>query len=181
MQFSRLFIAAMALFLVVSCNKGQSLQEYYVDNKEDDDFVMVDVPTSLISPESNMLDEDQKEVLATVKKINIMAYPIKNGDMTKYKTETEKVKKILSSDDYEELMSFGNGGQRMRLYFKGEEDAIDEVIVYVQDAEKGFLLARVLGDDMNITSLSSLVKSFQNGEANVDISQFEGIMDVFGQ
>lgn len=180
-SFFKILFGAFLALAVVSCKNGQSLQEYYVDNKEDPNFVLVDIPTSLISPDSQMLDEEQKKVLSTVKKINMMAYKLDNETKDRYDTEVKNVKTILSSDDYEELMTVGHGDQNMRLYFKGEEEAIDEIVVFVNDNAKGFLLARVLGDDMNIGDMSSMIKSFENGDAKVDISQFEGIMDVFNQ
>lgn len=172
----------LLLFLVLaSCNKEQTLQEYYVDNKENDDFVMVDVPTSLISPKSDKLTEDQKKVLNTVKKVNLLAYPLSGGTKEKYDTETIKIKNILTNDSYDELMNFGKPGQRMRLYYKGEEDAIDEVIVFAQDENKGFLLARVLGDNMNVSDMIRFAESIDKEGADFDTAQFEGVMDIFNK
>ena len=75
-------IIAIVLFAgitLTSCNNGETLQEYYVANQDNTNFILVDVPTSLISKDSEALDAKQKEVLETVRKINIMAYPLKDG------------------------------------------------------------------------------------------------------
>ncbi|MGB3775482.1 MAG: DUF4252 domain-containing protein [Leeuwenhoekiella sp.] len=165
--------------LAVSCDNSQSLQEYYVDNKENQDFVMLDVPTSLIAPAANRMSEEQQEVLKTVKKVNILALPLNAETKNLYSPETEKVKTILDHDGYEELMSFGKPSQRMRLYFKGEEDAIDEMVVFAQDENKGFVLARLLGDNMNVADMIKLSQTMSKDDGSFDTSQFEGVMDIF--
>ncbi len=170
-------IALVTCVGLVSCTNQQSLQEYYVANQENGDFILVDIPTSLISEDSESLDEEQKKVLKTVRKVNIMAYPLKNGTTTEFETEKTKVTTILASDDYEELMKFNSDEGNMKLYFKGEEEAIDEVIVFASQEEKGFMLARLLGDDMNIGDMVNLARSIEEG--GIDVSQFEGVMDVF--
>ena len=65
----------------------------------------------------------------------------------------------------------------IRLYFKGEEEAIDEVIFFGAEDSKGFILARLLGDDMNISNMVKLAQSMETSD--IDVSQFEGIMDIF--
>tara|TARA_R110002020_G_scaffold411062_1_gene620734 strand:- start:1669 stop:2220 length:552 start_codon:yes stop_codon:yes gene_type:complete len=180
-KFLKISMLFIVLAVVVSCDNGQSLEKYYVDHKENDEFVMVDVPTSLISPKSDKLTSKQKDILKTVKKVNMLAYPLSNGTKEKYESETSKIKTILGDDSYEELMNFGKPGQRMRLYFKGEEDAIDEIIVFAVDDEKGFLLARVLGDNMNVGDMVNFMESMDKEDGSFDTSQFEGVMDIFNQ
>ncbi|RMB57569.1 DUF4252 domain-containing protein [Dokdonia sinensis] len=170
-------IAAFGLVTLVSCNDKQSLQEYYVDNQENGDFVLVDIPTSLISKDSDALNEEQKKVLKTVRKINIMAYQRNSTTEANYEAEKVKVNTILAGDDYEELMKANSDMGAMKLFFKGEEEAIDEMIVFVADDTKGFMLARLLGDDMNIGDMMKLAQTMEKG--GIDVSQFEGVMDVF--
>lgn len=173
---SMLAIAVCGVMLV-SCSNQQSLQEYYVDNQENANFIMVDVPTSLISEDSEALDAEQKKILKTLRKINIMAYPLKEETKANFETEKSKVNTILASDDYQELMKVNSDMGGMKLYFRGEEDAIDEVVVFASQDAKGFMLARLLGDDMNIGDMMKLARSMEKGD--IDVSQFEGVMDVF--
>ena len=175
--FRNLSVVLMMGVVLVSCNSNPSLQEYYVDNQENNKFVMIDIPTSLISDDSEALDEEQKKVLKTVRKINIMAYPLKDSTTADYEAEQVKVNEILSGDNYEELMKFTSDEGKLKFYFKGEEDAIDEVIVFAAQDEKGFMLARLLGDDMNIGDMSRLAQSLQEGD--IDLSGLNGVMDVF--
>lgn len=167
----------LVAFILTGCSDKQSLQEYYVDNQENSDFILVDVPTSLLGKNMNLLSADQKEVFKTVRKINMMAYSTKTGDTAKMKAERTKIKKILSEDDYEELMKASGDMGQMRLYFKGEEDAIDEIIFFGADDNKGFMLARLLGDNMNIGDMVRMAESI--GKSDIDISQFKNIMEVF--
>lgn len=176
---TRYIIIAFLTVLAVSCDGEQSLQEYYVDHKENDDFVMLDVPASLIIPQSDKLTADQNNVVQTVKKINILALPLNAETKELYEPETEKVKAILARDGYEELMSFGKPSQRMRLYFKGDEDSIDEVVVFAKDENKGFVLARVLGDNMNVADMVKLTQTMSKDSSSFKTGQFEGIMDIF--
>ncbi len=170
-------VAVLAILTLASCSNEQSLQEYYVDNQENGDFILVDVPTSLLGKNVESLSDEQQKVFKTVRKVNLMAYQTKSGDTAAMQQERDKVKSILASDDYEELMKASGDMGQMRLYFKGEEDAIDEVIFFGADDNKGFMLARLLGDDMNIGDMMRLAESL--GKSDVDVSQFNSIMEVF--
>ena len=171
-------VAAFAVLLTLaSCSNKQSLQEYYVDNQENGDFILVDVPTSLLGKNVEALSQEQQEVFKTVRKINLMAYQTKSGDTAAMQVERDKVKDILTSDDYEELMKASGDMGQMRLYFKGEEDAIDEVIFFGADDNKGFMLARLLGNDMNIGDMMRMAESLE--KSDIDVSQFGSIMEVF--
>lgn len=166
-----------AVLMLASCSKGQSLQEYYVDNQENSDFILVDLPTSLVTGDIGLLDQEQRDILKTIRKVNIMAYPVKESTTAGFTGEKTKLMSILASDDYEELMKANSDQGNMRLYYKGEEEAIDEVIFFGSEDSKGFVLARLLGDDMNISDMMKLAQSLEAGD--IDVSQFEGVMDVF--
>lgn len=169
--------AVLAVITLASCSNKQSLQEYYVDNQENGDFILVDVPTSLLGKNVEALTEEQQKVFKTVRKINLMAYQTKSGDTAAMQIERDKVKDILTSDDYEELMKASGDMGQMRLYFKGEEEAIDEVIFFGADDNKGFVLARLLGNDMNIGDMMRMAESLN--KSDIDVSQFGSIMEVF--
>ena len=177
MKFVKLTVLALAFLSLMSCNNEQSLQEYYVDSKQNDNFIMLDVPTSLIAPASEKLSADQQKVVKSVKKINLLAYSLKDTGF--YNSETAKLKDILKNDDYDELMKVGNTEQRMRIFINGDEDAIDEVVVFAQDENKGFVLARVLGEDMNVADMVRFAETMDTSSATLNTGSFEGIMDVF--
>jgi hypothetical protein len=62
------------------------------------------------------------------------------------------------------------------IKYLGDEDAIDEVIIYGSSDDKGFALIRVLGKDMNpayiIQLMNAIQKSDYSGEGLGEIGQF---------
>ena len=162
--------------VLTSCDNEKSLQKYYVDNQQDSDFLAVDVPTSLFTNNEN-LDADQKETLESIKKINVLALQ-KELDPQKYESEKVKLDEIFKDEKYQLLMKYGGGDKKAELYFTGKDDAIDELIVYGYDNERGLGVARVLGENMNPQKIMKMMKSFENGD--VDVSGLKGVIDIFG-
>jgi hypothetical protein len=165
---------AMVLF---SCNNEPTLQEYYVDNQSDKEFLALDVPVSMFA-NSESLNEEQRATLETVKKVNVLAYPIKEGN-EKFITEKAALEEILKDEDYQLLIRYGSGERGAEVYFIGDEEAIDEFIVYGFDNSKGMGVARVLGEDMNPASLLKLLKSMKEGDVN--LGALSSIGEVFGE
>lgn len=166
------------VMLLVSCNNNQSLQEYYVMNKDDKEFVALDVPTSLFA-NAGSLNEDQKKTLETVKKINFIAIPKKEENNIKIETEKTKISAILQDEKYQLLMKFGGGNSKMEMYYTGSEEAVDEIIVYGKDEVRGIGIARILGDNMNPSEILQLVRSLQEGDINME--GFEGVSKMFSK
>lgn len=165
-----------SIMLMMSCDNKQSLQEYYVDNQGNNEFVAVDLPTSLFA-NTESLTEDQKKTLETVKKINILAIPRKQENQAKIVAEKSKISNILDDEKYQLLMKYGGGNSKMEVYFTGDEEAVDEIIVYGEDDVKGIGIARVLGDKMNPSDILQLVTSLQKGD--LDMDGLEGITKMF--
>src|SRR5210317_1800297 len=85
-------LVAIALF---SCSDGKSLQRYLVDKQDDDSFLKIDVAASLLQTDSNSLTQEEKDILATVKKINVVAYPIKGNNNEDYDVQRKPLKVII--------------------------------------------------------------------------------------
>ena len=82
-----------------------------------------------------------------------------------YKLELEKVKTILKNPKYEELMRGGNSTDgKFVVKFLGEVDNIDELIIFGNANNKGFMIARIIGDDMNAGKLMSLSVCFRKSD-----------------
>ena len=168
--------AAIAIITLISCDGSKSLQSYIVDKQEDDRFMKVDLATSLFA-KMDSIPADQKEVLNTVKKMNVVAYPKKEGTDADYLAEKAKLDVIFNQDKYKVLGSFKSNGQNMKLMYLGDEEAIDEVIVYGRDDEKGLAVFRLLGDKMNPASMMKLAANLENGDVN--LSDLAGLEDIF--
>lgn len=162
----------------LSCNNGPTLQTYYVDNELAPGFTTFDVPTSFLNLDKVKLSEQQEKAYKSVNKLNVLAFKVDQNNKTEYKAELEEINTILKNPKYEELMRGGNATDgKFVVKFLGEFDSIDELIILGSANDKGFMVARILGDDMNAQDLMSLQSVMQNMDFdNVDV---EGLTDFF--
>ena len=167
----------MAAIALAGCSNEKSLQKYLVEKQDDDKFLKVDVATSLLQTDDNSLTEEQKNILNTVKKVNVVAYKIKDGNTAEYEAEKEKLTAIVNQEKYKTLVKYGSNNRGASLKYLGEEDAIDEVIVFASDNEKGFSVFRLLGEKMRPDQMIKLMNSIDKGD--IDVSKFSGIGDLF--
>lgn len=155
-----LFIAA------VSCNQGESLQQYFVDGSANPEFITFDVSSNILNIAEQELSEKEKKTLRSVKKLNVLALKLNEENQETYQTETAKIKTILANSDYQELIRFNTGNAKAVVKYLGADDAIDEVVLYGSDNTKGFAILRIIGDDMNVESVGELVHVIQKGAVN---------------
>jgi hypothetical protein len=165
--------ASLIVFTLFSCNSEKSLQRYLVDRQDDDTFLKVDIAASLLKSENNNLTQEEKDILETVKKINVVAYPNKGDNEANYKIKKQELKDIINQEEYKTLMKFGSNNKGAVLKYLGEEDAINEIIVFASDDEKGFALFRLLGENMRPDDMIKLMQSIEKGD--VDASQLQSI------
>lgn len=157
-------IAFVALVALAACSSTQSLQEYYVDNTENPNFLFFDVPASILNMEKADLTETQRVALSSLKKLNILAFKKTTENSGEYKIEKTNVNAILDRGEYTELMKMNTDYGRATVKYKGTEDAIDEVIIFGDNKDKGFALVRVLGDDMNPAHFVQLLQAIQKSD-----------------
>lgn len=167
----------IVILSLMSCDNGASLQRYLVDKQEDDRFLKVDIATSLFQGEGNNLSQEEKDILKTIKKINVVAYPVKSGNEADYESEKGIIKGIIDQEKYKTLGSVKSNDMQMTLKYLGEETAIDEVIVYANSPEKGFGVFRLLCDDMRPDQAVKLMNTMQRGD--LDLSKLTGLGEVF--
>jgi len=168
-------ILAFLAVMTFSCNNEKSLQEYYVENQRDSDFLALDVPTSMFT-NMESIDSSQTSTLKTIKKINLLALE-KSNNVKRYEEEKLKLDEIFVNEKYQLLMKFGGSDKKAALYFTGEEDAIDELIAYGYDDEKGLGVARVLGEDMEPEKILKMIQSLK--AEDLDTEGIKGMMDIF--
>lgn len=170
-------VLVITVLSLQSCDNGKSLQRYLVDKQDDDRFLKVDIATSLFQTNENNFSEEEKEILNTIKKINVVAYPIKSGNTSEYESEKGIVKEIIDQEKYKTLGSVKSNGMHMTMKYMGKETAIDEVIVFASSSEKGFGIFRLLCDDMRPDQALKLMKTMERGD--LDLSKMSGLGDVF--
>ncbi len=177
MKFAKYFtvfiLGAMAL---TSCN-DKSLQKYLVEKQDDDKFVKMDLAASLLQGRNSDFTQEEKDILNTIKKVNLVAFPIKEGDTADYIKERAELKAILDQEEYKELTRIKSNDWNATLKYTGDEDAIDEVIVFASDDNRGFAVFRLLGENMRPDQMLKLMKSAERGD--LDVSKFEGFGEIF--
>lgn len=156
-------LAGMAIVLA-SCSSQQSLQEYYVDNSENPNFLTIDVPASILKMDGVDLTPTQKEAVESLRKFNLLAFKKNSENEAEFEMEKKKVKEILKGDHFVELMKINSKYGKGVIKYLGDEDAIDEVIIYGDSDDKGFALVRVLGKDMNPAHIMQLMQAIQKSE-----------------
>lgn len=147
-----------------SCTSEPSLEQYYIANAEHPDFMSFDLPASLLNLEKVDMTEAQKETISSLKKLNVLAFQKKEGNSAEYEVQKTKVKTILKGSDYSELMKINTGYGKATLQLKGDDDSVDEIVIYGDNTEKGFVLIRVLGDDMNPASFVQLIRALEKSD-----------------
>ncbi len=157
-------LALLSIVLLASCASQQSLQEYYVDNQENPNFISLDIPASILKMEEVELTSVQQEAVESLRKFNLLAFKKTTENEAEYKVEKAKVKEILKDEDFIELMKINSQYGKGVIKYLGEDDAIDEVIIFGDSKEQGFALVRVLGKDMNPAHIIQLMQAIQKSE-----------------
>ena len=168
---------ALSVVLFVSCDKGQTLQEYYVDNQDNPNFMSVDLPMSILGMTKDQMSDEDRATMESIKKVNLLAYPKKDDTETDYEAEKEKLNKILADDKFQVLMKFNQNGMNAKVMYLGEENAIDEVILFGESYERGFGVARILGNNMRPENIIKLMKGMEDN--NMGMDQLEDFAKAF--
>jgi hypothetical protein len=176
-SIKNILFSLLALIMLVSCNNGESLQTYFVDNQESADFLSADLPTSIVKIDEMSLSEEQKEAYKSVKRLNFLGYKATESNKETYSAELSKVKSILKDKKYNDLIEFNDKAAKIIVKYIGDDDSADEFIVFASSKETGFGIVRILGDDMRPEKMATLVDAMQN--ADFDESQLNGITDFF--
>ena len=163
----------------IACNNEPSLQEYYIEKQNSNEFIALDLPASIVSLNENSSAET-KETMASIKKLNILAYKLNDSIDNKYTLEYKKVKEILKNEKYTELIRMNHNGANIIIKYLGTAEAIDEIILFGADKKRGFILARVLGDHMNPEKMIKLAQNMNELDNNNGaFSQIEGLLSEF--
>ncbi|MCO6173954.1 DUF4252 domain-containing protein [Flavobacterium sp. NRK F10] len=169
-------IVAVFVLSLVSCENKESLQKYFVENSESQDFIALDLAPSFINTEKLTLTSEEKEALSSFKKLNVLAYKNDSLHKTRFEAEKNKVKGILKEEAYEPLMKFGNTDKGLSVYLVGNDEKIDEFVLFASGKEEGFVVARLLGDNMKPTDVVNLVEVIR--KADLDLDQLKPLKEA---
>lgn len=160
----KMALTLLLAILMTACSSTQSLQEYYVDNEGNPNFMSVDLPVSLLNMEKADLTEDQRDALGSLKKLNILAFKITEDNLAEFQKEKSTINAILKNSKFTELMKMNTSFGKASVRYLGDDDAIDEVVIYGDSEDKGLMLVRVLGKNMNPAKLMELMKAMEKSE-----------------
>ncbi len=175
-----IFVSAIFFtILFVSCDSGQSLQKYYVESESSDNFISLNIPASIINLKEDV-SEETKETLKSLKKLNVLAFKLDAENEAEFLVENKKIKEILNNKKFKELMRGKHKSINFMIKYLGDDDEIDEVILYASDKSKGFVVARVLGDGMKPDKIMKLLQNMDNlDKDNSAVAQIENLLGGF--
>jgi len=171
-----ILLIIFAASLLVGCNDGLSMQRYFVEHQESKNFLVQDLPISILNIDESTLTEDQKEAYKSVKRLNFLGYKTDSTNVDVFNSELATVKSILKDKKYNELIDFSYDGAKIAIKYVGEDDA-DEFIIFGSSNDMGFGIVRILGDDMSPEKIMTLRQLFES--SNVNSSQFKEMMTFF--
>ena len=175
--FKHLLIATLGLVLFSACDNQKSVQEYYVQKQENNNFIAIDLPASLVTLGEGA-SEETKATMKTIKKLNILAFKADESNRDQYEKEYAEVKEVLKGDKYNELMRMKHEGVNVVINYQGSDEAVDEFILLASDQNRGFALARILGDKMKPAEIVKMAEDMKHIDA--DGAALAELGEIFG-
>ncbi len=157
-------ISLLCLVLFTACTSEQSLQGYFVANTENPNFISFGVPASILELDKAALSPIENEAISSLRKLDILAFKKTAANDAEYALEKTKVKAILKNEDFVELMKMNTPYGKATVKYLGDDDAIDEVVIFGDNKEKGFAVIRVLGNNMNPANMLQLLQAVQKSD-----------------
>lgn len=162
------YTAIVLLVMLTSCNSKPTLENYFVENTENKNFIQVDVSPSMLNMDKTKLSSEQINALKSFDKMNVLFFKINDKNKSQFESERIKVNKILKDTvTYQQLMKFGSGKEGASVNFVGTDEHISEFVIYGNKSDAGFGIIRVLGKDMNPTTVVSILSALKNSKLNV--------------
>lgn len=158
----------VSIFLLASCNDSMSLEEFFVKKGQDKSYMAANLSSDAFLSGAQ-LSPEEREKIAAIEKINFLAFK-KDSSKTKYESDKAQLKQILKDKEFKNLMNYNGMQNEMKLVYTGSEKNIDELIVFAENNEAGFMLARLLGDDMRPEDFYHLVEMMDK----LNLKQIEG-------
>lgn len=172
----RILLLFSAILMLASCNSEPTLQKYFVENTENKDFIAMDVSPSILNVDKTKLTLEQQTALQTFDKMNILAFKVNDKNQAQFEAEKAKVNLILKDKKYQQLMKYGSGKEGASISFVGDDEHIDEFVLYANKKENGFAVVRILGKDMNPSGILSMFSLLKN--SNLDMEQLKPLQEL---
>ena len=171
MKKAVVILTVLAIF--ISCNQQKTIQTYIVEKQDKPGFMSVDLPMSLIQLNTDKAPLDVKEAYGSIKKVNVLGLPYLNNNEA-YEIEKKTLLSILNNSTlYKNLMKMDMNGMRVSIYYNGDANDINEVIVFGYSKKIGVGVARVIGNHMNPTKITQMAEYLKIDPNQLNLQQFE--------
>jgi hypothetical protein len=161
-------LAIIGILLLSSCNNEPTLQKYFVENTENKNFIALDLSPSILNIDASKLSAEQNVDLKSFDKMNILAFKLDDKNKAEFEAERIKLNTILKGDKYQQLMKVGHGKEGASISFVGDDEHIEEFVLYANKKENGFAVVRILGKDMNPTGIMTMMSLLQKSTVNLE-------------
>jgi hypothetical protein len=161
-------LAIIGILLLSSCNNEPTLQKYFVENTENKNFIALDLSPSILNIDASKLSAEQNVALKSFDKMNILAFKLDDKNKAEFEAERIKLNTILKGDKYQQLMKVGHGKEGASISFVGDDEHIEEFVLYANKKENGFAVVRILGKDMNPTGIMTMMSLLQKSTVNLE-------------
>ena len=172
----RLLLLFSASLLLASCHSEPTLQKYFVENTDNKNFIAMDVSPSILNVDKAKLTSEQQTALQSFDKMNILAFEVNDKNQAQFEAEKAKINLILEDKKYQQLMKYGSGREGASISFVGDDEHIDEFVLYANKKENGFAVVRILGKDMNPTGIMSMLSILKT--SNLDMEQLKPLQEL---
>ena len=172
----KFIISIFILIGISSCDSSQSLQEYIVDKQQDNSFISIDIPSSILTLKDENTSDETLKAIKSIKKFNFLGMQLTEENKEAYIVEKQAIKDIISNKKFKEIFRVKTGNSEVTVKYLGEEDNIDEVVFFGADSEKGLALVRVIGDNMNPAEMVQLLNKIN---VDKDSNEFKSLSSIF--
>ena len=171
MKKAVVILTVLAIF--ISCNQQKTIQTYIVEKQDKPGFMSVDLPMSLIQLNSDKVPLDVKDGYESIKKVNVLGLPYLNNNEA-YEIEKKAISLILNNSTlYKKLMKMDMNGMSVSIYYNGDANDINEVIVFGYSKKIGVGVARVIGNHMNPTKITQMAEYLKIDPNQLNLQQFK--------
>ncbi|MFL2572676.1 MAG: DUF4252 domain-containing protein [Flavobacteriaceae bacterium] len=155
-----LIFAVMVAF--VGCSKTQSIQEYYVAKSEDLNFLVIDIPTSVLGINNEVLNHEEQAALDSFQKLNVLMFRKTAANADQFPEELKVILQIIDGEQFESLMTLNDRQFSGKLLLEGSVESPDEIVFFGSASDQGFLLARLIGSKMRVEKAIVLAKALEH-------------------
>ena len=157
-------LASLLLVLMTSCESKITLQRYFYEAHQNNEFTIIELPASLLGSSLDELSEKQRETVASLRKLSVIIY--RDSTNSEFLQEQHKIiNEFLNRDGFKPFFDARmNDEAHVSIQVQGSLDQFDEAVFFGYADDQGFILARVLGDKMNPAAYMELATTLEESE-----------------